>query len=128
MEKKPILFEAVCIFSIVGSSIGFLSMLISTIFFRFVTEKITQFTNITATEHLSPVYFTCLMAAYSISLSGAIKLYRMKRSGLYFYLLAQLMILFLPAIWLGSNAFSSTNAIFTILFSGIYLFHFRILN
>jgi hypothetical protein len=128
MEKKPILFEAVCIFSIVGSSIGFSSMLISTIFFRFVTEKITQFTNITATEHLSPVYFACLMAAYSISLSGAIKLYRMQRSGLYFYLLAQLMILFLPAIWLGSNAFSSTNAIFTILFSGIYLFHFRILN
>ena len=128
MEKKPILFESVCIFSIVGSSIGFLSMLISTIFFRFVTEKITQFNNITATEHLSPVYFACLMAAYSISLSGAIKLYRMKRSGLYFYLLAQLMILFLPAIWLGSNAFSSTNAIFTILFSGIYLFHFRILN
>lgn len=126
MKKKPILFESASIFSIIGSSIGFISMFISTFFFRIVTEKITSITNITATEKLSPVYFAMLMAAFSVSLAGAIKLYRMQRAGLYFYLAAQAMIMFLPVFWLGSNAFSTTNAIFTLIFAGVYLYYYRI--
>ena len=128
MKKKPILFESASIFSIMGSSIGFISMFISTFFFRIVTEKITSVTNITATEKLSPVYFATLMAAFCISLVGAIKLYRMQRAGLYLYITAQTMILFLPVIWLGSNAFSTTNAIFTLIFAGVYLTYYKSLK
>jgi len=128
MKKKPILFESASIFSIIGSSIGFISMFISTLFFRIVTEKITSVTNITATEKLSPLYFAMLMAAFCVSLVGAIKLYRMQRAGLYFYLIAQTMILFLPIIWLGANAFSATNAIFTLIFSGVYLAYYKSLK
>lgn len=126
MREKPLFYESACIFSIVGSSIGFISMFISTFFFRIVTEKIALITNVTATEKLSPLYFALLMAAFSISLTGAIKLYRMQRTGLYFYLTAQAIILFLPVFWLGSNAFSVTNAIFTLIFSGVYLYYYRI--
>ena len=128
MKKKPILFESASIFSIIGSSIGFISMFISTFFFRIVSEKITSITNITATEKLSPVYFATLIAAFCISLVGAIKLYRMQRAGLYLYLTAQTMILFLPVIWLGSNSFSATNAIFTLIFSGVYLTYYKSLK
>ena len=128
MKKKPILFESASIFSIIGSSIGFISMFISTLFFRIVTEKITSVTNITATEKLSPLYFVMLMAAFCVSLVGAIKLYRMQRAGLYFYLIAQTMILFLPVIWLGANAFSATNAIFTLIFLGVYLAYYKSLK
>ena len=128
MKKKPILFESASIFSIIGSSIGFISMFISTLFFRIVTEKITSVTNITATEKLSPLYFAMLMAAFCVSLVGAIKLYRMQRAGLYFYLIAQTMILFLPVIWLGSNSFSTTNAIFTLIFAGVYLAYYKLLK
>jgi hypothetical protein len=128
MQKKPLLFEASCVFSIVGSSIGFVSMFIATFFFSSVTEKITSLTNITATEKLSPIYFAMLMSAFSVSLAGAIKLYRMQRVGIYFYLAAQATILFLPIFWLGANAFSVTNSIFTILFSGVYLAHFKLLK
>ena len=126
MKKKPILFESACIFSIIGSSIGFISMFISTFFFSIVTEKITSITNITATEKLSPVYFAMLMAAFSVSLTGAIKLYRLQRVGLYFYLTAQAMVMFLPVFWLGSNSFSTTNAIFTLIFALVYLYYYRI--
>jgi hypothetical protein len=126
MRKKPIFYEAACVFSIIGSSLGILSMFISIVFFRIVTEKVTLLTNITATEKLSPLYFAMLMAAFSISLAGAIKLYRMRRSGIYFYLVAQTMVLLLPVVWLGSNAFSVTNTIFTLLFSGVYLYYIRL--
>jgi len=126
MRKKPIFYEAACVFSIIGSSLSFISMFISVIFFKIVTEKITSFTNITSTEKLSPFYFVMLMAAFSISLAGAIKLYHMQRSGIYFYLAAQTMVLLLPVVWLGSNAFSVTNTIFTVLFSGVYLYYIRL--
>jgi hypothetical protein len=128
MQKKPLLFEAACIFSIIGSSIGFVSMFITTFFFSAVTEKITMLTNSTATEKLSPIYFALLMAAFSVSLAGAIKLLRMQRIGFYFYISAQATILFLPVFWLGANALSASNSIFTILFSGVYLAYFRILK
>jgi hypothetical protein len=128
MQNKPLVFESACIFSIAGSSFGAVSMFISCIFFRQVTEKITAITNITATEKLSPLYFAVLGSAFCLSLVGAIKLNRLQRSGLFFYLAAQLLILLLPVFWLGSQAFSTTNAIFTTTFSGIYLFFFRILK
>ena len=126
MRKKPILYEAACIFSMVGSSIGFISMLIATVFFRIVTEKIRSVTNITSTEKLSPLYFAMLMAAFSISLTGVIKLYRMQQAGIYFYLVAQTIILILPVVWLGSNAFSVTNVLFTTVFSAVYLYYIRL--
>jgi hypothetical protein len=128
MAKKPLIFESACVFSIIGSSIGFIMMFTATFFFRFVTEKISMVTNITATEKLSPFYFAFLMAAFTVSLVGVIKLYRMQRGGLFLYLPAQLIILFLPVIWLGDNAFSVTNAIFTLIFSSVYLWYFPRLN
>ena len=128
MDKKPILFEGALIFSLIGSSIGVLYTLLATVFFDFVVEKIEQLTNVTATEGLSPLYFGVLMAGFSISLAGVIKLFRRHRAGLYFYLVGQAMILFLPVIWLGTNALSTTNAIFTLLFAGIYLFYFKRLS
>ncbi len=128
MQNKPLFFESACIFSIVGSSIGLICMFISSFFFRFITEKITSVTNITATEKLSPIYFAVLGAAFCISLVGAIKLYRLHRSGLYLYLSAQVLILFIPVLWLGSQAFSTTNAIFTATFTSIYLYWYRRLD
>ena len=128
MEKKPILFEGACIFSFLGSCIGFLYMLFAVVFFRYMSEKIVLFTNYTSAEHLSPLYFACLMASFSISLTGVIKLYRMQRTGLYLYLMAQAMILLIPVIWLGTNALSTVNLIFTMIFSGVYISHYKYLT
>jgi hypothetical protein len=128
MEKKPLLYESACIFSIAGSSIGFIVMFISTFFFRIVTEKITSITNITATENLSQFYFALLGTAFCVSLLGAINLLRMRRIGLWLYLSAQFIILFLPVYWLGNNSFSVTNAIFTALFAAIYIFNYKLLK
>jgi len=128
MEKKPLLYEAACIFSILGSSIGFLSMFVASFFFKAVTREITSITNINATEKLSPAYFAILGTMFCVSMIGAIKLYRIQRTGLYFYLAGQLVVLFLPVVWMGGNAFSTTNAIFILIFASVYLFYFRRLN
>lgn len=122
--RKPRFFESACIFSMIGSSLGLVMMMIATIFYSTVTEKIRMITDLTSTEKLSPVYFAFLMSGFAVSLAGAIKLYRWQRNGLFLYLPAQLFILFLPVIWMGSPAFSVTNAIFTLMFSSVYLWHF----
>ena len=126
MEKKPILFQSACVLSIAGSSIGFISMMFASLFFDFIAQKIELFTNVTATDELNGFYFASLMAGFALSLAGAILLFYLRRIGLYFYLSAQLTILFLPVIWMGPNAFSFTNAVFTLVFSGVYLYYFRI--
>jgi hypothetical protein len=66
MEKKPILFQSACIFSIAGSSIGFISMMFATLFFDFVASKIELVTNVTATDELSRFYLAYLMAAFAL--------------------------------------------------------------
>jgi hypothetical protein len=40
-------------------------------------------------------------------------MWKLHRDGLFIYTISQLIILFLPVIWLGWNAFSVTGAIFT---------------
>jgi hypothetical protein len=126
MKKKPLLFEAACILSIIGGSLGLISMLAILIFYDQSIQLIEQLTNITAADQLSPGYFAVQMAAFSISLSGAIQLFRLKRIGLYFYLCGQLLLLLLPVLWMNQNAFSTTNAIFVLIFAAIYLFYAKI--
>lgn len=128
IRVKPIVFESACIFSFTGSLIGLLYMLSFALFFDQMVAAIGKFTSFASLQSLSPLYFASLMAAYALSLTGIIKLYRMQRSGLYFYLLAQLMILILPLIWKGMGVLSVTNIIFTLLFSGIYIYYYRLLD
>ncbi|MGE5449148.1 MAG: hypothetical protein ACM3PR_12335 [Bacteroidales bacterium] len=128
IRVKPIVFESACIFSFLGSLIGLLYMLSFTLFFDEMVKVIGKYTSYASLNPLTPLYFASLMAAYALSLAGVIKLYRMQRSGLYFYLLAQLMILILPLMWKGLGVISITNIIFVLLFSGIYLYNYRLLD
>lgn len=128
IKVKPIVFESACIFSFIGSILGLLYMLSFALFFDEMYRAMGKFTSHASMQSLSPLYFASLMAAYALSLAGVIKLYCMQRSGLYFYLLAQIMILILPLIWKGMSVMSVTNIIFTLLFSGIYLYYYRLLD
>lgn len=128
IKVKPIVFESACIFSFLGSLIGLLYMISFAISFDEMIKVMGKFTNYASLKPLTPLYFASLMAAYVLSITGVIKLFRMQRSGLYFYLAAQLMILILPLVRMGLGALSVTNIIFTLLFSGIYVYYYRLLD
>lgn len=128
IRVKPLLFESACVFSFLGSTIGLLFMLSFVLFFDDMYTTMGQFTSLSSLQPLNRFYFAILMAAYSISLAGVFKLYRMQRSGLYFYLMAQAMIFIFPLVWIGMNVLSVTNLIFILLFSGIYIYYYRLLN
>lgn len=125
MQKKPIFLEAASVFSIVGSAIGFLGSFLSVLFFKRVTELVQSLTNLTAADKLSPLYLAILGATFALSFAGAVKLFRMQKTGLWFYLPAQILILILPVIQMGQYAFSMTNLIFTLIFSGVYILNYN---
>lgn len=115
--KRPAFFTALCILTFIGSGLGFFLYFFSAIFFEKTSELIIKYSSWSSVDAISPVYFTALMALMAISLTGAIRMWKYHRDGFFLYIFAQLVILFLPVIWIDWKSFSDTNAIF----SGIFI-------
>ena len=124
-QRSPLL-SALCLLTFIGSSIGFIGYFLAALFFEKTSELIIKYSSWHSTEAISPFYFTLLMALFAISLTGAIRIWKLHRDGFFLYVFAQLAILFIPVIWIDWQAFSTTNAIFTTVFVAGYLFTARI--
>ena len=57
--------------------------------------------NIQSMDKVTPWYFLILMVLYALSLTGAIRMWKLHRDGNFLYVAAQLLILFLPVVQLG---------------------------
>ena len=112
--------SALCILTFIGSGIGILTYLLASLFFKAATEIIVKFSMMHSTDAISPFYFTLFMALSAVSLTGAIRMWKLHRDGFYFYTAAQILMLVLPVIWLGWDSFSAPGAIFTLVFMGGY--------
>jgi len=113
---RPQLLSALCILTFIGSSVGFIGYFLASLFFEQVGGLIIKYSSWHSVEAISPVYFTLLMALFALSLTGAIRMWKLHRDGFFLYIFAQLLILFLPVLWINPQAFSETNAIFTTIF------------
>lgn len=122
------LLTALCILTFIGSSISFIGYFLASLFFEKAAELIIKYSNWYSTEAISPFYFTIFMVLSAVSLVGAIRMWKLHRDGFYIYLIAQIIILFLPAVWLGWVSFSATGAIFTAVFIGGYALNWKILK
>ena len=115
-HQRPPLLSALCLLTFIGSSIGFIGYFLAALFFEKTSELIVKYSSWHTTEAISPVYFTLLMALFALSLTAAIRMWKLHRDGFFLYVFAQLTILFVPVIWIDWQAFSATNAIFTLIF------------
>ena len=114
--KRPPFLSALCILTFIGSSIAFLGYFLASVFFEKITELIIQYSSWHSVEAISPLYFTLLMTFFALSLTGAIRMWKLHRDGFFLYVFSQLAVLFLPVIWIDLQAFSAMNAIFTTVF------------
>jgi hypothetical protein len=124
-KNRPSLLSALCILTFIGSGTAFIGYFTASLFFEQTQKIIIEYSSMHSTEGLTPLYFTALMALYAISLTGAIRMWKLHRDGLYLYIAAQIIILFLPSVWLGWESFSTTNTIFTTIFVLGYLIHLK---
>ncbi len=115
-KNRPPFLSALCILTFIGSTIGFIGYFLASLFFERTSELIIEYSSWHSVDAISPLYFTILMTLFAFSLTGAIRMWKLHRDGFYLYVFSQLVILFLPAIWIDWNSFSVVNAIFTAVF------------
>jgi len=121
--KRPDFLSALCILTFTGSSLALIGYFLASVFFERSAEMIIKYSSWSSVDQISPLFFTALMVLYAFSLTGAIRIWKQHRDGFYLYSIAQIVILFLPVIWVNSQAFSVTNAIFTLFFIIGYAWH-----
>lgn len=124
-SSRPSILSALCILTFIGSSIGFTGYFLASVFYEKFARLIITYSSWSDTHNLSPVYFTLMMVYNAVVLIGAIKMWKLQRNGFLFYLIAQLAVMFTPALWINWNAFSYTNAIFSVLFVVGYAMNLR---
>ena len=127
-KYRPDLLTALCILTFFGSSVAFIAWFLAALFFEKTSELIVKYSSWHSVEAISPAYFSVLMALFAISLAGAIRMWKLHRDGFFLYAVSQLIILFLPAIWINWQAFSTTNAVFTAIFIIGYALNLKVLK
>ena len=125
LKDQPLLFSSAIVLSLIGGMLGMLLFWGAAIFFGPAKDFIISVTNLTSMDQITPFYFVLFGALCLLSFVGVLKMKRLQKAGFFFYLGAQLVMLFLPVIWLNWNAFSVNNTIFTLLFVLIYLSFYR---
>ncbi|WP_321286047.1 hypothetical protein [uncultured Sunxiuqinia sp.] len=120
-NDQPLLFTSAIYLSLLGGVLGILLFSIAALYFTKTKELVVGVTNLTSMDHVTPLYLLLFVGFCVVSLIGVLKMKRWQKSGFYIYTIAQLAILFLPAIWIDWNAFSVTNGLFSALFILIYL-------
>jgi|GEM_PF-3586221 hypothetical protein len=120
-NEEPLLFISAIYLSLLGSVFGIVLFGIAALFFTKTKELVIGVTNLTSMDHITPLYLLLFAGFCGVSLIGVLKMKRWQKSGFYIYTIAQLAILFLPAIWIDWNAFSVMNGLFSALFILIYL-------
>ncbi len=124
-RTQPLLFVSTTLLSLLGSGIGLVFFGLAALFFNSAKAWVISVTNSTSMEQITPLYFLLFMAFCLLSFVGVIKIRKWQKAGFFFYLGAQLAMLFLPVIWLDWNAFSVINLIFTTIFLFIYLSFYK---
>ena len=125
LKDQPLLFSSAIVLSLTGGALGILLFWGAALFFNSAQEFIISVTNITSMERITPLYFVLFGALSLLSFIGVLKMKKWQKAGFFFYLGAQLVMLFLPVIWIDWNAFSVNNTIFTLIFVFIYLSFYR---
>jgi len=115
-KTRPPFLSALCVLTFIGSTIGFFGYFLASLFFEKTAELIIKYSSWHSVDAISPLYFTILMALFALSLTAAIRMWKFHRDGIYLYFFSQLIILFLPVIWIDWQAFSVSNAITTCVF------------
>ncbi len=115
-NERPDFLSALCILSFIGNGAAFLGYFAASLFFKQTSPLIIKYSSWHSTDLVSPLYFTSLMALFAVSLTGAIRIWKLHRDGFYIYSAAQIIILLLPVVWVGTQSFSVSNFVFTAIF------------
>lgn len=74
------------------------------------------------TLEIPQIVYVILTVLYALSLTGVILMWNLRKSGFHYYTLAQLLILLVPALFMGKGHLAIGDVMLTLLFVAYYFF------
>jgi hypothetical protein len=123
-EASPnsILLKLLCIFTYIGSGLGFISYGIIGLIHNFFSRNLNLIPDeqnrdlIEMMLSAGRTFFFLNAILYAVSFAGAVLLWRMKKAGFHVYTASQLLLLILPMAYIKGFPMPGTNIFLTILF------------
>jgi len=135
-KKRPFVFAALCLMSMAGGAFGVLLAVIGIInpeLLQFATY-IPGCTSVKAvTQNAHFLYPVVKIILYSISLWGAISMYRLRKQGFLLYCIAQVLLLIIPYLMWNFSALEVfftdlPDFAFTIAFIGAFALYLPVMT
>jgi hypothetical protein len=130
--KRPEILTLLCILSFIGSGLAGFSNLLVFLSYDQMGEIIKDFSkDFPDLEKLltaSKKFFLAGFILYSLSLIGALGMWKLRKAGFHFYTGSQLFILFLPIVFIPSLPFSFAGLFLTIGFIAAYATQLKIMT
>jgi hypothetical protein len=134
-KKRPQLLSILCVLTFISSGLGIFTSILTPMISDYLVEFITSMPgyeqNLTE-EGLIILkagwgYYLVSLVLISLSLFGAIKMWKLKRIGFHFYTIANLLLFCLPSIFLSMD-FNLIGLVLPGLFIGLYAIHLKQMN
>lgn len=127
--QKPEILKILCILTFIGSSLSMISNLalyamLDEIKKIFADDPVYNFMgveiNMTIFLNVSPSFFLLSSILYSVSLAGAIRMWKLYKSGFHFYTISQILLLIIPKIFIPTMPFP----IMDLILSGSFIYFY----
>jgi hypothetical protein len=117
--KRPTLLTVLCILTYIGSGLSVLVFLLATIAFGVVSGMMESIPGMGALTAGGIAFFAVMLILSGASLFGAIQMWKMKKTGFYMYLGANVLAFVLPIVWLGLP-FNIMGIFWIVVFAALY--------
>lgn len=126
----------VLVLTFIGSGSSFLAYLTAGIFYDTFLQTLSVMAQVSnemavaadTLKEMPRLLFISMGLFYGLSLLGAIEMWHLRKTGFHFYTLSQLVLLSLPALFMGKAYFAIGDAMLTLMFVAYYWFSLRRLN
>jgi hypothetical protein len=130
-EQRPSLLTVLCVLTFISTGISILSSLTIPMLSDMMVEilKMPQFAAEANPEAIMVIqagwgYYMIVLLLTSVSLTGAIMMWNLRKSGFHFYTISNILLFYLPVLWFGFP-FNIFAAFFPAAFIALYAMHLR---
>jgi hypothetical protein len=129
---RPPLLTFLCVLTFIGSGLMMFSFMMLGLFYNtFVTTALEAYKDLPGMDIIMgtpPWAFVVTALAYSLSLSGALLMWKMRKAGFHAYTLAQFVLLFLSSFIIYPGNISFGDLLLSLLFVLLYASHLRMMH
>jgi len=127
---RPTLLTVLCILSFIGSGLSGITFFAVYLSFEEIApmlqELSSEFPGLEIFTGASKNFFLTGAILYLFSYIGINLMWRMKKAGLHFYAGAQVLIIFLPVVYIPNFPFPIMEALVSGIFIGLYAKHYKL--